>query len=46
MKEHPVSKIGAVTSSSELVVKGLEGKPMLQEKLVKLKDSWKKTLKW
>ena len=46
MKEHPVSKIGEVTSSSELVVKGLEGKPMLQEKLVKLKDSWKKTLKW
>ncbi len=46
MKGNKFALIGKVIDEKELVVNGLDGKEIINEGLAKLKNSWKKTLKW
>ncbi|MEW5947616.1 MAG: phosphoribosylformylglycinamidine synthase subunit PurL [bacterium] len=39
-------KVGTVTAGGELIVLGLEAKPVIRAKLDSLKSSWKKPLGW
>lgn len=46
MKGMPVQKIGTLTSEKTLKVKGFENSIVINEDILELKKTWKKTLDW
>jgi len=46
MKGNVFAEIGRITKKEKLIVKGLNGKEIINSDLRELKDAWKKTLNW
>ena len=42
----PLAAIGKVTGDERFVIKGLDGRTVIDENIYKLKESWQKTLRW
>jgi phosphoribosylformylglycinamidine synthase len=46
MRNVPIGLVGAVTESSEFVVKGLGGKVRVKMDIADLKEAWQRPLRW